>query len=57
VTPCTKRPFASVHDARVAHRRAGFRVRVYRCPDCHHYHVTNNEKHFNSKIDKFKSHE
>lgn len=41
---CTKRSFDSVAAARRAHGKAGFRVRVYRCPNCPHYHVTNHEK-------------
>lgn len=41
---CGKRAFVSLRAARDAHRRAGWRLRVYRCPDCGLLHVTNAEK-------------
>ena len=41
---CTKRKFRGLHDARKAHTRAGFRIRVYRCDECRAFHVTNAEK-------------
>jgi ssDNA-binding Zn-finger/Zn-ribbon topoisomerase 1 len=41
---CVKRPFASVKHARKAHRGAGYRIRVYACPDCRKWHVTASEK-------------
>lgn len=41
---CFKRAYASEHDARCAHRRAGWRVKVYRCPQCKRFHVANKEK-------------
>ena len=28
----------------MAHARAGHRIKVYRCPDCQGYHVTNQDK-------------
>ncbi len=42
---CDKRGFRSVAEARHAHRRAGYRLRVYRCPMCGDYHTTNADKH------------
>lgn len=41
---CGKRRFGSASDARRAHASAGFRLRAYRCPKCHGYHVANAEK-------------
>lgn len=41
---CTKRRFGGKHDARLAHRKCGYRLRVYRCQDCRGWHVTNSEK-------------
>ena len=35
-----KRGFHSRNQARAAHRSNGKRVRVYICPECHHWHVT-----------------
>lgn len=46
---CSKRGYPTAHEARVAHRRAGFRLRVYTCPDCHAWHVTNAEKRYNAE--------
>lgn len=47
--PCRKRAYTSVRAARLAHRSAHWRLRVYRCESCGLYHVTNNEKHRNRK--------
>lgn len=41
---CVKRRYLSAHEARIAQRRAGYRIRVYQCPDCRAWHATNNEK-------------
>ncbi len=41
---CVKHPYPSAHAARVAHRRAGFRVRTYWCETCQAVHVANAEK-------------
>lgn len=41
---CKKRLFGSACAARQAHSTAGYRVRVYRCPDDAGYHVTASEK-------------
>lgn len=41
---CLKRAYPSESSARRAHRRAGWRLRVYWCPRCYGYHVTNQEK-------------
>jgi hypothetical protein len=41
---CGKRRFLSVLHARQAHRRAGYRIRVYRCEACRGYHVTAQDK-------------
>ena len=37
---CGKRSFASVRAARRACQTLSNRIRVYRCPACHDYHVT-----------------
>lgn len=44
ICPSGKRTFRSERDARSAHRKAGYRIRVYRCDDCRFYHVTSHEK-------------
>jgi hypothetical protein len=44
---CWKRTYESERAAHGAMARAGFRYRVYRCPDCFRYHVTANEKREN----------
>jgi hypothetical protein len=41
---CGKRTYPSEHQAKRAHQRASWRLRVYYCDDCHGYHVTNQEK-------------
>jgi hypothetical protein len=35
-----KRCYDSPRKARKATRKAGNRIRVYRCPACHHLHIT-----------------
>lgn len=42
--PCRKRAYTSVRAARLAHRSASWRLRVYRCADCRKFHVTAQEK-------------
>lgn len=44
---CTKRKHETEAIAHRAMRQAGFRYRIYRCPDCHFLHVTANEKREN----------
>ena len=44
MTPCTKRSYTSKKQARLATSTAHWRIRVYQCPDCYLFHVTNNEK-------------
>lgn len=41
---CDKRAYRSVGAAKRAHTKAGFRIRVYKCPDCGFLHATNAEK-------------
>lgn len=41
---CAKHAYASVKAARRAHRKASYRIRVYRCDACHAWHVTNQDK-------------
>lgn len=41
---CGKRCFPSEKAAKAAHRKAGWRIRVYYCRDCRAMHVTNNDK-------------
>lgn len=41
---CGKRGYPSQSQARAANRKAGWRVRPYRCDVCHAWHVTNHEK-------------
>lgn len=41
---CGKLCHESKHAAKVAHKHAHFRIRVYYCDGCHAWHVTNNEK-------------
>ena len=41
---CTKRSYESEQAAKKAHFRAGYRLRVYRCPECHAFHTTNADK-------------
>lgn len=41
---CTKRCYPSASAAKLAHTRAHFRVRVYRCEQCLAWHVANAEK-------------
>lgn len=41
---CTKRAYRSAREAKAAHRQVSWRIRVYRCPDCNRWHVTNQEK-------------
>lgn len=41
---CLKRAYRSARDAKAAHRQVSWRMRVYRCPDCNRWHVTNQEK-------------
>lgn len=41
---CGKRIFRSVHHARQAHRRAGFRLRAYWCNYAGGYHVSADDK-------------
>lgn len=41
---CAKRRFSSEQTAKAAHRRAGYRLRVYRCDECRGYHTTNVDK-------------
>lgn len=48
---CTKRPFDSEKHAKQAMRKAGFRIRVYWCPEHRSYHVTNNEKRHRAESD------
>lgn len=42
--PCTKKTFTSIDAAKRAHRKASYRIRVYRCESCGAFHVTNDEK-------------
>lgn len=42
--PCDKRSFRSESAAKLAHKSAHWRIRVYRCQQCHLFHVTNQEK-------------
>lgn len=42
--PCGKRAYSSVRAARLAHRSADFRIRVYQCERCGRLHVSNPEK-------------
>jgi hypothetical protein len=42
--PCGKRAYQSTRQAREAHRRAGYRLKVYRCDRGPAYHVANPEK-------------
>jgi hypothetical protein len=37
---CAKRAFRSQHAAKDANKRNSKRLRVYRCPGCHLWHVT-----------------
>lgn len=39
-----KRGYQSKVAARRAHSTSSARLRIYRCPDCHEWHVTNDEK-------------
>lgn len=39
-----KRAYRSARAAKAAHRKAHFRIRVYLCEDCGHYHVAAAEK-------------
>jgi hypothetical protein len=41
---CKKRGFESERQAKIAHRKAAYRIRAYRCPECALWHVTNSEK-------------
>ncbi|MBX3465318.1 MAG: hypothetical protein KF878_00280 [Planctomycetes bacterium] len=41
---CRKRAYTSVRAARLAHRSASWRLRVYRCADCLKFHICNQEK-------------
>lgn len=41
---CTKRRYESIAHAREGHKKAGYRIRVYRCHPCRSYHVTNADK-------------
>lgn len=41
---CAKRAFRSLHAAREANKTNSKRLRVYRCPRCHLWHVTTQEK-------------
>jgi hypothetical protein len=43
-TVCQKRTYPSPYQAKVAHAKASWRVRVYQCEDCGGWHVTNHEK-------------
>lgn len=39
-----KRVYKSTHHAKLAHSKAGFRVRPYYCDACEGYHVANSDK-------------
>lgn len=41
---CGKVCYRGEHEARLAHRAAHYRIRVYWCDDGRAYHVTNGEK-------------
>lgn len=45
VMACEKRRFDGPEQAKRAHRRASYRIRVYYCAECRGFHVTNPEKH------------
>ena len=48
--PCGKKRFESERQAKQAHANASYRIRAYRCEDCHGWHVTNSEKrHSNTR--------
>lgn len=38
------RVYRSARAARAAHRKAGFRVRVFQCGHCSHFHVSSEPK-------------
>lgn len=40
----SKRRFTSAEQARMATRKAGFRIKIYACPFCHGLHVANGDK-------------
>jgi hypothetical protein len=42
--PTGKRPYRSKRDAKAAHLKAGFRIRIYKCEFCRLLHVTNQDK-------------
>lgn len=42
--PTGKVRFSSARAARVAHGKAGYRIRAYPCEQCHDYHVCASEK-------------
>jgi len=46
---CAKRSYRSKREARSAHRLAGYRLGLYRCPDCGLIHTTNLDKNQRGK--------
>ena len=46
---CRKRRYDPRDAATKAHRRAGWRVRPYRCDRCHGWHVTNGDKPYEGR--------
>jgi hypothetical protein len=42
------------NDARKAHRQAGYRLRIYECPDCGAWHATNADVWRRNHGDTFK---
>ncbi len=50
MTTCTRRSFTSVTAARAAHKKAGYRFRVYPCPECGSFHTTNVDKNGTSDM-------
>lgn len=46
---CEKRTYNSVEQARLAHRKVSWRLRVYWCDEHQGWHVTNDEKRGRSR--------
>lgn len=51
-----KHRYTSVHAARRAHGKAGFRLRVYPCDLCRGFHVTNDEKRDGDYVSRSEKH-
>lgn len=48
--PCIKKRFESERQAKQAHANASYRIRAYRCEDCHGWHVTASEKRASGSV-------